>query len=46
MLLVAPVREDKRCSLNTEDNAREGIDKLKTIRSVVPAVTHVDDVRG
>ncbi len=39
MLLVAPLRQDKR--LATEDGL-EGIDKLKQIRSVVPAVTHVD----
>jgi carbamoyltransferase len=42
MLLVAPVREDKRCPLSDEDRARQGIDKLKTRRSVVPAITHVD----
>ena len=41
MLLVAPVREDKRLSLNETDQAK-GLDKLKTRRSVVPAVTHVD----
>jgi carbamoyltransferase len=42
MLLVAPVREEKRCHLTPEDQKREGIDKLKTQRSVVPAITHVD----
>jgi carbamoyltransferase len=42
MLLVAPVREDKRCHLTPEDQKRQGIDKLKTRRSVVPAITHVD----
>jgi len=40
MLLVAPVREEKRVPLNG-DPAR-GLDKLKQIRSVVPAITHVD----
>jgi len=40
MLLVAAVRPDKR--LATESAAR-GLDKLKVPRSVVPAVTHVDD---
>jgi carbamoyltransferase len=40
MLLVAPVRADKR--LTIDDSAARGIDKLKQIRSVVPAVTHVD----
>jgi carbamoyltransferase len=42
MLLVAPVREEKRCPLGPEDQRRQGIDKLKTKRSVVPAITHVD----
>ena len=40
MLLVAPVREDKRKPLNGQPAA--GLDKLKQIRSVVPAITHVD----
>ncbi len=40
MLLVAPVREDKRTPLNGDP--RTGIDKLKQIRSQVPAITHVD----
>jgi carbamoyltransferase len=42
MLLVAPVREEKRRQLTEEELKREGIDKLKTQRSVVPAITHVD----
>jgi carbamoyltransferase len=42
MLLVAPVREENRRPLAAADRQREGIDKLKTLRSVVPAVTHVD----
>jgi carbamoyltransferase len=41
MLLVAPVRHEKRIPLNG-DNTLFGIDKLKQIRSVVPAITHVD----
>jgi len=40
MLLVAPVAEDKR--LADSAPAAQGLDKLKAIRSVVPAVTHVD----
>jgi carbamoyltransferase len=40
MLLVAPVREDKRTP--HKDNGLFGIDKLNQIRSVVPAITHVD----
>ena len=43
MLLVAPVREDKRRRLNGASATRsQGIDKLKVKRSVVPAITHVD----
>ena len=42
MLLVAPVREEKRCRLNGETDNLFGIDKLKIKRSVVPAITHVD----
>lgn len=42
MLLVAPVREDKRIPLNGNVNSLFGIEKLKQQRSVVPAITHVD----
>jgi len=40
MLLVAPLAEDKR--LPDDNPTAQGLDKLKAIRSVVPAVTHVD----
>jgi carbamoyltransferase len=40
MLLVAPLRGDKRIPLN--ENGARGFDKLKPLRSVVPAITHVD----
>jgi carbamoyltransferase len=40
MLLVAPVREDRR--LETPENELFGIEKLKVPRSDVPAITHVD----
>jgi carbamoyltransferase len=40
MLLVADVQPDKR--LNASDPSLKGIDRLKHLRSVVPAVTHVD----
>ncbi len=40
MLLVAPLRQDKR--LSVEEDGTHGLDKLKQERSVVPAVTHVD----
>jgi len=42
MLLVAPVREEKRLPLNTPPETLKGLDKLKVKRSVVPAITHVD----
>jgi len=40
MLLVAPVREEHR--LPASSDGLFGIDKLKQLRSTVPAVTHVD----
>jgi carbamoyltransferase len=40
MLLVAPVREDHRTP-SSPDNFT-GLDKVKAIRSDIPAVTHVD----
>jgi carbamoyltransferase len=40
MLLVAPVRHEKRCGAAAE--SLRGLDKLKAPRSVVPAITHVD----
>ncbi|MBN1507448.1 MAG: carbamoyltransferase [Sedimentisphaerales bacterium] len=40
MLLVAPIREDKRT--DSLPSAAKGLDKLKVKRSVVPAITHVD----
>ncbi len=39
MLIVAPVRNEKRKSV---DASAKGLDKLKQLRSVIPAVTHVD----
>ena len=43
MLLVAPVVQSKRTELNGQGDGVVGIDKLKLRRSVIPAVTHVDD---
>jgi carbamoyltransferase len=40
MLLVADVRADKRRDL--DGRVGQGLDQLKQVRSVVPAVTHVD----
>ncbi|MDP2943921.1 MAG: carbamoyltransferase [Candidatus Omnitrophota bacterium] len=42
MLLVAPVKNDKRLLKNKEGDNLKGIDKLKIRRSAIPAVTHVD----
>ena len=41
MLLVAPVRDERLRKV--EDLGLKGIDKLKQIRSEIPAVTHVDN---
>ena len=42
MLLVAPVRRDKRLPLDVPLESLKGLDRLKVKRSVVPAITHVD----
>jgi carbamoyltransferase len=40
MLLVAPVRADRRTAVSGD--GAKGFDKLKVVRSEIPAVTHVD----
>ncbi|MDA1259470.1 MAG: carbamoyltransferase [Planctomycetota bacterium] len=42
MLIVAPVREDKRIAANGDADGLVGLDKLKIPRSEIPAVTHMD----
>lgn len=42
MLLVADIKEDKRCAMTADEDALFGIDKLNVPRSSVPAITHVD----
>jgi len=42
MLLVADVRPEKRLPLDVPLESLQGFDKLRTRRSVIPAVTHVD----
>ena len=42
MLLVAPVNKDKRLSIENNNDNLKGLEKLKTKRSSIPAVTHVD----
>jgi len=40
MLFTAPVRHERR--LTVADDGTHGLEKLKLVRSTVPAVTHVD----
>lgn len=42
MLLVAPVKRDRRIPMDDEQQRLWGIDKLNVPRSDIPAVTHVD----
>lgn len=42
MLLVAPIKEEKRETLDSTEEDLKGFDKLRPKRSQVPAVTHVD----
>ncbi len=42
MLLVADVRPERRVVLTAEQEHMFGIEKLKVVRSDIPAVTHVD----
>jgi carbamoyltransferase len=42
MLLVAPVRNDKRHPVSSDQAKLTGLEQLKAPRSVIPACTHVD----
>jgi len=42
MLLVAPVHDSKRRRLSAAEDRSTGFEALKTVRSEIPAVTHVD----
>ena len=42
MLLVAPVRRDRRNEVSEDGNQLFGMEKLKIPRSDIPAITHVD----
>jgi carbamoyltransferase len=42
MLLVAPVRDEHRRNLTSDEKSLEGLDKFKAVRSSIPAITHVD----
>jgi carbamoyltransferase len=43
MLLVADVLPHRLTPLTAEDETRQGFDKLKVVRSDLPAITHVDN---
>lgn len=43
MLLVADVRQDRLRDLDDTEQAAQGFDKLRVIRSQLPAITHVDN---
>ena len=42
MLLVAPVSKSRRTPSRPDSEGLQGVEKLKLVRSQVPAVTHVD----
>jgi carbamoyltransferase len=42
MLLVAPVREERRIEMTEEQKELFGIDQLNVPRSDIPAITHID----
>jgi carbamoyltransferase len=42
MLLVSPVKKSIRREMTAEEKSLFGLQKLNTIRSTIPAVTHVD----
>jgi len=42
MLLTAPVKKSISKQLTEQERALQGLDKLKVVRSTIPAVTHVD----
>ncbi len=42
MLLVAPVKQDKRLPVPQAAQNLQGLEKLQVVRSQIPAVTHVD----
>ena len=43
MLLVAGVKKERLRELSDEERAAKGFDKLRVIRSDLPAITHVDN---
>jgi carbamoyltransferase len=43
MLLVAPVHPQRCRTLTAEEETKQGLERLKVMRSEVPAITHVDN---
>ena len=43
MLLVAQVKSDKLLKEDADQDAFVGFDRLKSVRSLVPAITHIDN---
>lgn len=43
MLMVAKLQESKTLPLKEQDMDLQGLDKLSVVRSVLPAITHVDN---
>lgn len=42
MLLVAPVKQERRIAMSESEQKLWGIDQLNVVRSEVPAITHID----
>jgi carbamoyltransferase len=42
MLLVAPVKQERRIAMSEADQRLWGIEQLNVVRSDVPAITHID----
>jgi carbamoyltransferase len=42
MLLVAPLKQERRIPMSDADQKLWGIDQLNVVRSEVPAITHID----
>ena len=42
MLLVDKIKDNRKLKIKKDENKLFGIEKLNTIRSIIPAVTHVD----
>ena len=43
MLLVAELAKNQRTPVTAQENTMQGLERLHTVRSTIPAVTHVDN---